>query len=69
MRYFLICVFIFIGIAGFSQRFSSDAFHEGFLVTSSRDTLKGDLKYDLETNVVTILSKGRTKSFSSHKVF
>lgn len=69
MRYFLICGFLFIGIVGFSQRFSSEAYHEGFLVTSDKDTLKGDLKYDLETNVVTIISKGKTKSFSSHKVF
>ncbi|WP_420315831.1 hypothetical protein [Ekhidna sp.] len=52
-----------------SQRFSSEVFHNGFLITTDKDTLKGDLKYDLDANILTVVSKGKTKSFSSHKVF
>lgn len=53
----------------YSQRFSSEVFHEGFMITVEKDTLKGDLRYDLEANVLTIIYQGKTKSFSSHKVF
>jgi len=48
---------------------SSEVFHEGYLVTSERDSAKGKLKYDLETNNVTLISAGKTFSFSSQKVF
>ncbi|WP_436515858.1 hypothetical protein [Ekhidna sp. To15] len=69
MRY----LFIFLLLVGThslaAQTFSSDVFHEGFLVTSERDTIKGDLKYDLDANILTVIKEGRTKSFSSHKVF
>lgn len=54
---------------GIAQRFSSEIFHEGFLVTSQKDTLKGDLRYDLETNVLTLVKAGKTMSFSSQKIF
>ena len=69
MRNLVSCIFLFCSVAVFSQRFSSEVFHEGFLVTSDRDTVKGNLKYDLEANILTVIDKGRTKSFSSHKVF
>ncbi|MEM6736079.1 MAG: hypothetical protein AAGC64_00620 [Bacteroidota bacterium] len=69
MKLYLLACFICLSITGLSQRFSSEVFHEGFVVTSDKDTLKGDLKYDLEANVLTLVTTGKTKSFSSHKVF
>jgi len=69
MRHYLATILVFISVIGFSQRFSSEVFHEGFLVTTQKDTLKGNLKYDLEANVLTIFGGGKTISFSSHKVF
>lgn len=69
MRSFSVVICLLIGFSGFSQRFSSEIFHEGFLVTSEKDTLKGDLKYDLEANVLTAVAAGRTMSFSSQKIF
>lgn len=51
------------------QQFSSEVFHKGYLVTSEKDSVKGKLKYDLETNNVTLISTGKTYSFSSQKVF
>jgi hypothetical protein len=52
-----------------SQQFSSEVFHEGFMVTTNKDTIKGDLKYDMDANILTIIYRGKTMSFSSHKVF
>ncbi len=69
MRY----LFTFLLLAGFvsvnAQSFSSDVFHEGFVVTSERDTIKVNLKYDLDANILTVVHRGKTKSFSSHKIF
>lgn len=67
IRFFFV---LFIAVLGLSaQQFSSEVFHEGFMVTTDKDTIKGDLKYDLDANILTVINKGRTKSFSSHKVF
>lgn len=51
------------------QQFSSEVFHKGYLVTSERDSARGKLKYDLETNSVTLIDAGKTYSFSSQKIF
>ena len=63
---FLFCLVITLSSA---QRFSSEIFHEGFLVTTNKDTLQGELKYDLEANVVTMVVGEKAKTFSSHKIF
>jgi len=55
--------------SGATQQFSSEVFHEGYLVTSEKDSAKGNLKYDLENNNVTLINKGKTYSFSSQNVF
>lgn len=69
MRSFLIVLLILSGISGIAQQFSSEVFHEGFLVTTEKDTLKGSLRYDLQANVLTLVGMGKTRSFSSQKVF
>ncbi|MFK7952268.1 MAG: hypothetical protein AB8B73_05435 [Ekhidna sp.] len=56
-------------ITSFGQTFSSQVFHEGFLVTSNQDTVRGSLKYDLETNILILVRDGKTRSYSSQKVF
>lgn len=53
----------------YGQEFSSDTFHEGFLVTSNRDTIRGILKYDMQTNIVNILDRGMLKTYSSQNIF
>jgi len=52
-----------------AQQFSSELFHEGFLVTNKKDTLRGALKYDMESNIVSLIDRGKVKTFSSHKIF
>lgn len=67
----LVTLFLLVGLSSglMAQQFSNQVFHEGFLVTSTKDTIKGALKYDLDANILTVIIKGKTKSFSSHKVF
>ncbi len=62
-------ILLMCALVSFSQRFSSEVFHEGFLVTTDKDTVTGSLKYDLDANILTVIDRGKTKSFSSHKVF
>ena len=69
MKWSLIIILVSITSVSFGQRFSSEVFHEGFLVTTQKDTLKAKLKYDLEANVLTAVTKGKTWSFSSQKIF
>lgn len=69
MKYNLIVLSLIFGITAYTQNFSSEVFHEGFLVTSTQDTLKGSLKYDLQANALTLVREGKTKSFSSQNIF
>ncbi|MCP4457674.1 MAG: hypothetical protein GY816_06560 [Cytophagales bacterium] len=56
-------------ISLYGQEFSSEIFHEGFLVTTKKDTIRGALKYDMQSNIVYITDRGTLKTFSSHKIF
>jgi hypothetical protein len=69
MKYSLSIFCFLIAFGSFSQRFSSEMFHKGFLVTTENDTIQGDLKYDLETNILLVIKAGKTQSYSSHKVY
>jgi hypothetical protein len=53
----------------YGQEFSSDLFHEGFLVTNKKDTLRGALKYDMQQNIVHMIDQGKIKTYSSQKIF
>ena len=53
----------------YGQEFSSDLFHEGFLVTTKKDTLRGALKYDMQQNIVHMIDQGKIKTYSSQKIF
>ncbi len=69
MRFLLLAGLLISCLVGYTQRFSSEVFHDGLIVTSDKDTLRGNVKYDLEANALTLVSAGKTKSFSSQKVF
>lgn len=63
-------VFLMISFWSVSgQEFSSEMFHEGFMVTTNRDTLRGALKYDMSSNIVYMIDQGKIKTYSSHKIF
>tara|TARA_B100001250_G_scaffold388841_1_gene387436 strand:- start:144 stop:746 length:603 start_codon:yes stop_codon:yes gene_type:complete len=66
--FFVIFLCLF-ALQGFSQEFSSEVWHDGYLVTSDQDTLSGLLKYDMEANVVQVIQNQVVKTFSSHKIF
>lgn len=70
LTYFLsVILLVFVTTQATSQKYSSEIFHEGYLITSAGDTLKGKIKYDMEANIVSLVKKGKIQTFSSHKVY
>ncbi len=69
MRIGLVLVFFSLYFQSLSQDFSSLRWHEGFLVTADKDTLRGKIKYDLDANTVQISTNRFIKALSSFKVF
>lgn len=57
-----VIILLFVFNAGFAQRYlSTDVWHEGFVILEKGDTLKGILKYNLETGVVQFSRQEREK--------
>ncbi|MDA1120573.1 MAG: hypothetical protein O2887_08800 [Bacteroidetes bacterium] len=50
------------------QYFPSEMWHEGYLVISSGDTLKGKIKYNLDNDAVQLERYNRIQAFSSRNV-
>ena len=68
MRLILSIVFCFLLLLGNAQ-FSSDIWHDGYLVTSDKDTLQGKVKYDMENNSIQFYNEKVIRTFSSYQVF
>lgn len=73
LKYCLFFVLIVISCqSSLAQQFSSRMWHSGWLVTIDRDTLRGDIKYDMPSNAVQIMITHQRKkkifTYSSKKV-
>ncbi len=70
MRRFIYSIVVLISAFTVNaQEFSKDSWHNGYLVTTSGDTVRGLVKYDLEANIVQLIRSNVVKTYSSHKVF
>ncbi|MEP2023457.1 MAG: hypothetical protein ABJH98_09425 [Reichenbachiella sp.] len=68
-KVFAFYLFVLLGLPTMAQEFSSRMFHKGWLVTEDQDTVRGDLKYDMETNAVQIvIEKEKINTYSSKKI-
>ena len=52
----------------YSQRFPSDLWHEGKMVLEDGDTLRGNIKYDLQNDLLQLEANNRLESFTARKV-
>jgi len=68
MRGLLLAIFLVVFISSYAQ-FSSDVWHDGYLITNERDTLEGKVKYDMENNSIQFYNKKVIRTFSSYQVF
>lgn len=71
MKKFVFLVLLnMVSVVALHAQFSNEVWHEGFLVTTEDDTLRGLIKYDMEANIVQlIINKSKVQTFSSHKIF
>ncbi len=67
MRSFVI---LFLVLSCFLSRaqLSTDVWHDGFLVTSKGDTLRGKIKYDMDNNTIQFYNKTVIRTLSSYQV-
>jgi hypothetical protein len=67
-RLTLITLLILTGQLLLAQSFPSQMWHEGWMVTSGQDTLKGNIKYDMTVDAVQIQVDEVMKTYSSRKM-
>jgi hypothetical protein len=53
---------------GFGQEFPSELLHEGELVLLNGDTLKGQIKYNLENDLIQIIINETVQTYSARKI-
>lgn len=61
-------IFLLITCIADAQNFPSEAWHEGKVVLIDKETHKGLVKYDLETDIVQVNNKNTIQTFSSKKI-
>jgi len=62
-------LFFFLSFSVVAQQFPSDLWHEGKIILLEGDTLKGNIKYDLQQDLVQYgVADQRTTAFSARKV-
>ena len=69
MRLALFLLFGFGVFSSFAQRFSSEMWHQGLVVTADRDTIRGSVKYDMVTNTVLVSRNNVVQTYNSLKLF
>lgn len=68
-RYIILLTLVVFFCQANAQEFPSRMWHEGYLVTSKEDTIRGLLKYDMDTDIVQVLiSQDQLKTFTSKKI-
>lgn len=60
--------FIFFVVTAYAQQFPSDLWHEGKIVLEEGDTLRGNIKYDLQSDLLQYEKASTLESFTARKV-
>ncbi|MBK8292424.1 MAG: hypothetical protein IPK96_17270 [Flammeovirgaceae bacterium] len=69
MRYVQLILLIIISYATISaQQFAADLWHTGKTVLDSGDTLRGNLKYDLKSDILQVQLEKKMESYTARKV-
>ncbi len=70
MRIVVFIIFSLVGISASAQQFAYELWHEGKLILDSGDTLRGTIKYDLQSDLIQYQSKpdNKLESYTARKV-
>ena len=69
MKFNFLVFFFHLSFSLLSQKFPSELWHEGWLVTNDKDTLKGNLKYDFEAQLIQIKIDDKIKAYSNRNIY
>lgn len=68
MRIIGIVIISFFFTETFGQKWSFEYWHEGKMVLESGDTLKGKIKYDINSDIIQLDQNNRLQSFTARKL-
>jgi hypothetical protein len=68
MRIFGLILFSILTIETFGQKWPFDYWHEGKMVLESGDTLKGKIKYDINSDIIQLDQNNHLQSFTARKL-
>lgn len=68
MRILLLFIFGFISMPSMAQQFAFEFWHSGKAVLDSGDTLRGTLKYEMQSDILQVQIDKKLESFTSRKV-
>jgi hypothetical protein len=68
MRVVYLSFLLLSAVALRAQQFAFEYWHDGKLILDSGDTLRGNIKYDLQNDLIQYQSENRLESFTARKV-
>ena len=68
MKWLRLFLLLILCTEAFGQKFPFEFWHEGKIVLETGDTLKGSIKYDLQSDLLQFLQEGKLDSYTARKV-
>lgn len=68
MKVGLLSLCLLVSISANAQQFAHEFWHPGKMVLDNGDTLKGNLKYDLQTDIVQVQIGEKLESYTARKI-
>ena len=68
MRLLFFIGLFFISASGLAQRFPFEFWHEGKLILEEDDTLRDNIKYDLQSDLIQFEKDNRLESYTARKI-
>ncbi len=69
LKLFIVVLFFISAESAFSQDFPSEIWHNGKVVLINGDTVKGDIKYDFQNDLIQLNANGILKTYGARKLF
>lgn len=68
MRQLLLIALLLVAACGHAQEFAFEYWHEGRVVLEEGDTIKGNVKYNMQSDLVQLQSDNRIETLTARKV-
>jgi len=65
---FLVISLLLMDLYVFAQQFPSEIFHDGKVVLTSGDTISGRIKYNLQNDLVEVITGGVVQTYTARKI-